>query len=130
MTATMFLTSKGASKVGYIRHSAAIATIPHRLCEEFKTWRDGLRDDFRHCVVGPIQGINGYNFIGFLPDGSKEGWKPSDDADAARHYMLAHFAMDGAFVKFGGDEGEEYAVTVNVPVRGWKDGDWLIEGDK
>lgn len=111
--------------MGYMFHSAAVATIATKLIPEFEEWRKSLSDDFRDCVVGPIRGINGYDFIAFLPDGSKEGWTTSDEADAARVYMLEHFAMEGALVRFGGDEGEDYAkVDKTINVRGWKEGDW------
>src|SRR4051794_14384713 len=57
-----------------------------------------------------LPGVNGYTSFFVAPDGSKEGWKASDDADAARQGYTAWLdtrpELDWVAVTFGGDEPE------------------------
>lgn len=80
--------------MGHMRHEAVIVTT--RLFTEtgdyrkgglpdINAFRESLKPELRPLVVGPIQTpVNGYVSYAFMPDGSKEGWRASDDADEAR----------------------------------------------
>lgn len=106
--------------MGYIRHDAAIAILDHDFDKDqiaaIEALRDAMtatHDDGRglpNCILGPCTGINGTTTYVFSPDGSKEGWEPSNRCDffrerfiniakGARHSSVVHLRM-------GGDDGE------------------------
>ncbi len=67
-------------------------------------------------LVSEIQGSirNGYKSFFVAPDGSKEGWKESDEMDVKRREFMKWAKAASSFdvwidaveVAFGGDEGE------------------------
>lgn len=103
--------------MGYIRHHAIVVTGEH-------SWPDGWTDhhtifDARQAaidagchlvteVVGP--GVNGTSSFLVAPDGSKEGWKDSDEGDEARGRFIAWLREGRSFswaeVVLGSDDGE------------------------
>ena len=97
--------------MGYIRHDAIVVTSwkeNHLAKARDKAAQLGLD-------VSPFfpSRINGYVTFLILPDGSKEGWKPSDAADEAREEWTAwvrgkgdNLYVDFAHVNYGGDEPE------------------------
>lgn len=111
--------------MGRIRHNAMIITsfqrkdieairekAVHLFANEYKpdpTYERG------ETIITPIMGslANNYSSFCIVPDGSKEGWGCSDNADLARS-KLADFIDQGDFyasyvdVRFGGDESEAY----------------------
>lgn len=71
------------------------------------------------CLVSPIihSPVNGYYTFLVGPDGSKEGWKPSDQGDAARAAFIAWLEaqryedhsspIDWAEVQYGDEDGDD-----------------------
>jgi hypothetical protein len=83
---------------------------------DMDAFRAGLRPEFRPLVVGPVvTRFNGCAMYAFLPDGSKEGWPPSDEGDRAREAfkdLFRHRYNDGStgdewtHVRFGDRDGD------------------------
>ena len=98
--------------MGYIKHHAIIVT----------SW-DEKRIETAHTValdtgnnvtgiVGPL--TNGYCTFTIVPDGSKEGWPPSDDGDVSRHMFIEWITnnsdrLEWVYVSYGNDD---WAATV------------------
>lgn len=95
--------------MGYLRHDAIVVT----------SWKEAhLRTARLHArelgleVSEVVEGrMNGQTSFLIAPDGSKEGWKDSDDADAQRDAWKAwarsqsgDLWIDWAHVNFGGDD--------------------------
>lgn len=74
--------------MGAMRHDAVVVTTGSwRIggLPDMDAFRDSLQPKFRHLVIGPIRSaVNEYVSYAFLPDGSKQGWSTSDEADEAR----------------------------------------------
>lgn len=55
---------------------------------------------------------NGYSSFLVAPDGSKEGWRGSNEADTQRdqfvNWIKEHRGLDWFVVRFGGDSHETY----------------------
>lgn len=101
--------------MGYIAHDAVVAVIPDWRGEtlaSIERFRDEMPEDYRRFLVGPIVGINGYTSYAFLPDGSKEGWEPSDTAERLRAQFYARAHGDAVHIRFGGDYGSEIGTTI------------------
>jgi hypothetical protein len=107
--------------VGYIAHDAVLVTGYRSASVEvpdLEAFRASLPEPFRQLVIGPIDAaVNGYVTFAFLPDGSKEWWGTSDDADTARSAFVSLFdasRWDVVAVRWGGDYGLERGATVEV----------------
>lgn len=91
--------------MGYIAHRALIITgsdLP-----DVSVYRESLPEEFRGLLIGPIMSAaNGYSTIVFVPDGSKEGWDTSDEADRIRIELARMMPrdVDVVEVRFGGDD--------------------------
>ncbi len=72
--------------MGWIRHHAIVVTASFSDMEKLQAAADGCFGTGR-CVVGS-GGHNGYRTLLVPPDGSKEGWGPSDDGDEARNRFV------------------------------------------
>ena len=73
--------------MGHIVHHAIVVTSwKEDLLVELATYAAGLGA----VVIGPsTEAVNGYRTLTVCPDGSKEGWKDSDDGDARRESIKA-----------------------------------------
>jgi hypothetical protein len=105
--------------VGTIAHDAVLATAYAPTAADrpaIEAFREGLPESFRQLVVGPIEAaVNGYVTYAFLPDGSKEWWGTSDDADTARAAFVSLFNLsrwDVVSVRYGGDWALERGAIV------------------
>lgn len=122
--------------MGYIQHDAVIAVVSGydeetiKRIEEFRASMDdslsrldvSLHGTFSQFLVGPVVGINGYHMYCFLPDGSKEGWAPSDKAQKLREqfqeiaqgerYDDGSGSGDVVAVRFGGDFGSDVGTCI------------------
>lgn len=70
----------------------------------------------RASLVSPIipAQVNGYAAFFVAPDGSKEGWEPSHDADNVRELLVRYLratSLDWVEVQFGDDEGKTKVVA-------------------
>jgi molybdopterin converting factor small subunit len=82
--------------VGTINHNAVIAsTWDKDEVKRIEEWIESLecdgiivRDVKSRFVVGPVDEFNAGQTIVMLPDGSKEGWGPSDWFDALRDQFI------------------------------------------
>lgn len=102
--------------MGRIVHDAMVVTTsdirPGGL-PDMDAFRASLPEALRPLVVGPISApLNGYVSYAFLPDGSKEGWGASNEADECRqrfadlfnhHYSDGSTHDDAVAISFGGD---------------------------
>ena len=105
--------------MSYIMHAAVIADVPSaseaKLGEpwssrraKFETdlaaFRDSLPDNaWRALVVGPVESLtNGYAWLAFLPDGSKEGWDLSKEG--AQHRARFQALFGGLTARWGDDD--------------------------
>lgn len=107
--------------MGRIVHDAIVVTTndcrPGGL-PDIDAFRESLPEDFRQLVIGPVPTyFNGYVSYAFLPDGSKEGWTPSDEGDDHRRRFAAlfdHRYADGSShdevvaIRFGEDHRVEF----------------------
>lgn len=94
--------------MGYIRHHAMIITD----CDLEK-----IRDIHRFatlCSLNPTSimdsPVNGYRTFFIPPDGSKEGWEPSNEGDEERKRFKQfirkrHPYCDWTEISYGGDDG-------------------------
>ena len=101
--------------MGRIVHDAVIVTTadfrPDGL-PDIDAFRASLPEEFRPLVVGPIPApLNGYVSYAFLPDGSKEGWRASDDGDEYRQRFTELFNQQY-------DDGSTHDDTVTVHFGG------------
>lgn len=104
--------------MGYIKHEAVIAHLCEfddakkaKLQKQLRVLRAKIRKaGLPPLLRGPVHGVNGYEFYFFSPDGSKEGWEPSNQANefreefkniikSAKYPSLVH-------IQFAGDDGE------------------------
>lgn len=107
--------------MGYIRHHAIVVTGRHKWDHdptlpsiiEARAAAVELGCRLVTEVVGP--GVNGTSSFLVAPDGSKEGWKDSDDGDAARDAFIAWMRGGGrggyyswAEIVLGDDDAETH----------------------
>lgn len=105
--------------MGYIKHDGIIVTSGDRKDAEVaagKATALGLQ-----CTSIVESRTNGYASFLIIPDGSKEGWEASEEAEKARSLWKAwaekdavvkdHVFVDYAHVRFGGDD--EYAAVIS-----------------
>lgn len=110
--------------MGYIKHTAAIAIGYNEHSDKDKqkeldaSWVEFLAsvpDKYRPLIVGPIRTLtNGDATYLFAPDGSKEGWDTSDEADEQRGRFVEFarsIGWDTLDVRFGGDDSGMEAVS-------------------
>lgn len=111
--------------MGYIKHSASVIVVPKEKLDELQVWKAGVSEEFRDLICVSSGAVNCYVFACFLPDGSKEGWSTSDDADKLREEFVSKFASDGVTVDFGGDDD---ILRMETAERRWFDGkEWKYE---
>jgi hypothetical protein len=111
--------------MGYMQHHAILVTswneeaIKQAHAEASRLFGavDTLTERFR--LVSPILGpaVNNYRSFFVAPDGSKEGWKPSNQGDELRKEFLAWLrsrvyddgssVYDWAHVQYGDDDGDQ-----------------------
>jgi len=112
--------------MGYIEHAAVIVTVSDYANDDrdlapgpkVEAFRESLPEEWRALVIGPVRAVvNGYGTYAFLPDGSKEGWRDSDQGDEYRSQFTAIFAFryedgsspfDAVEVRYGGDFQMEF----------------------
>ncbi|MGV9226348.1 hypothetical protein ACWDPF_27185 [Streptomyces albogriseolus] len=104
----------------FVHDAVIVTTVDYRPdgLPDIEAFRQSLPEHFRPLVVGPIPApFNGYVSYAFLPDGSKEGWVPSSEADEYRAQFAALFnhrysdgstSDDAIAVQFGGDHRDEH----------------------
>lgn len=108
----------------YIHDAVTVTTAAWRDggLPDIDAFRDSLPEEFRQLVIGPVPScFNGRVSYAFLPDGSKEGWPPSDQGDEYRARFAALFAQqdeDGAtcddtvHIRYGGDHRHDNAPEI------------------
>jgi len=103
--------------MGFIRHDAIVVTSWSDADIEAAHARALTCFEETCAEVTNITGaaMNGYRSFLVAPDGSKEGWTDSDDAEDAREDFVAWLQEDGPLVsyievRFGGDEPDEASV--------------------
>ncbi len=103
--------------MGYIKHTAAIAVgynehydkdKQREIDEAWAGFIESVPEKYRALIVGPIKTLtNGDATYLFAPDGSKEGWDTSTEADEQRERFV-EFAIsigwDTLDARFGGDD--------------------------
>ena len=111
--------------MGYIKHDTIVVTAwadiaaIHGKAVELLGDIGGANPDRGINLVSPIVGpfVNGQASFFVAPDGSKEGWDTSDNAEAARRDFLDWFQRDcrtyaqALVARFGGDDDQ---TTVSV----------------
>lgn len=114
--------------MGYIRNDAVVASVHKPFPDEkhagfldhMATLREEMGERYGHLLVGPIQGVNRMETWFFAPDGSKEGWEDSNQADVFRAKFI-EIVMRAEYpelvhLRFGGDDGETLVVkTTDKP---------------
>lgn len=114
--------------MGYERHDAIVVTscFEEALREAHIEATRRFADVMAHVTPITPAGVNAYQSFLVAPDGSKEGWKDSDDAEVKRTEFVqwmrdAHdrgVYLDWVEVNFGGDGPEQ------IYVRGEYDDEW------
>lgn len=104
--------------MGYMRHHAVLVTswdspvieLAHEVATKLVD-----RYDVHPCIVSPVteQATNGYRSFAVFPDGSKEGWKASDQGDGYRQALVEYLDsqrhgdgssnLDWCLVQYGDD---------------------------
>lgn len=103
--------------MGYMKHEGLIMTTWHdESSARIEAFRSAMPEEYRHLLVGPVPVVNGYDSWAFMPDGSKEGWTHSDEAQALRVALAtlceqAPGYVNWAFVRFGGDDELRRIIT-------------------
>lgn len=109
--------------MGYIVNDAVVAIVHKPFPDEehagFLAHMTALREEmgerYEHLLVGPIQGVNAVETWFFAPDGSKEGWQDSNQADVFRakfiEIVLRTEYHDLVHLKFGGDDHETVVLS-------------------
>jgi hypothetical protein len=110
--------------MGYIRHDVLVIVTQARSDFDRQAralLRETREDDPRSTklVKRTACNVNGYVIWTVLPDGSKEGWKDSDNTDAIRgrfeYLAQCEKWADGVRVRFGGDKpGKVTVETVST----------------
>lgn len=122
--------------MGYMRHHAIMVTghndaylkKVHAFAIELFTPADKTTIHAAPlCWVTPLspEAINGYRSFFVAPDGSKEGWEPSDEADRRRQTFIdwlkaerkAHRFVDWAEVMFHDEGGHPKLLAASCKLR-------------
>lgn len=109
--------------MGYVAHDVVIVhTWRDEAADMVDNFRAEMPEELRHLVVGPIPVVvnDGDSYFLFAPDGSKEGWDTSDEADDWREKFIDLFKVhddgsplyDVVAVRFGGDYGYEVGAAI------------------
>jgi hypothetical protein len=105
--------------MGFIKHNAIIVTgekgdvfkANKKACKIFKKY---LKNNTLVSEVIPGVANNQYSFL-IAPDGSKEGWENSNNADIAREKLCRWLHKKGVCeyieIRFGGDDDGQTFVT-------------------
>lgn len=80
--------------MGTMNHNALIATTwNEKEADSFQEWLNEQPPIKQYVLRGePL--MNGYQTFVFVPDGSKEGWALSDDADKYRDQIIERLALN------------------------------------
>lgn len=95
--------------MGYIKHHAIVVTDDDQeQLQELRNWAVNNKLLCSEIVKGLS---NGYASFFIPPDGSKEGWKVSDEQELLRNQFITllktrPYNPDFIFVAFGGDDPE------------------------
>lgn len=106
--------------MGTLRHEAVLVTALTSVFddkrEDIDSFREALSAPWSDLLVGPIDSVtNGYQTMTFLPDGSKQGWKPQFAGHQMRDMFMSVFDGTSASViriDYGGDDKDEVIITV------------------
>lgn len=98
--------------MGIITHDALIVTGFAEAIADAHEQATALFQAFPG-LVSPLSSrqMNGYQSFGVFPDGSKEGWDHSEEADRCRDELITHLrklGVDWVHIRYGeclGDEG-------------------------
>jgi len=109
--------------MGYMRHHAIVVTSWDReRLDEAHAEASRIFADVTSIATGTAEG---YQSFLIPPDGSKEGWRESDEGDDRRHEFLAWLEIrryDGdarlqwVEVQFGDDNGDDRIVQSSADV--------------
>lgn len=100
--------------MGYIRHKAIVAATQDfsaigrgDATGDVERFREEMPEEYRKYLVGPVKGINAYDFWCFLPDGSKEGWDYSNEVQEWRErfasLLASTYPSEFVGIAFGAD---------------------------
>jgi len=102
--------------MGYIKHKAVLVTT-WKDCKELDYFIDSQEPQHRRLFHVTERVTNGYLTYFMAPDGSKEGWKESDDAERIRadfiKIAMTIPCVNIVYVSYGGDYGSENGTTVD-----------------
>ena len=113
--------------MGWHKHDALILMVASwygdsSADEKMEAIRAKTREENQHFIIGPLPLINGYTCWIVTPDGSKEGWPPSDEMDMVRKEIVdaklgsvVHVEWDNEY----GDRGAQIMYTTDHPQPGW-----------
>jgi hypothetical protein len=117
--------------MGYIKHHTIVVTgfTPEKVIIAHKKAKEIFEKNFQkelytknissRLVSDVIEGLaNGQTSFFIAPDGSKEGWETSNNADDAREQFLDWLSKSETWcdyieVTFGGDDEAEYITRSN-----------------
>lgn len=102
--------------MGYIRHNAVLVTYWDDKHPKLQAAIDNLPDEARRCIHTHKHPSNFLYTTLYLPDGSKEGWKTSDDHDEWRQAFIDaanQLDMEVLELRFGGDDDAVEAAYSN-----------------
>ncbi len=74
--------------MGYIKHDCVIAVVYDADTSKVEDFRERMPEHIQGYLLGPARGVNGHDTFCFAPDGSKEGWSESDEAEKWREDFL------------------------------------------
>ena len=101
--------------MGYIKHEAVIVTTWNK-SRELDYFLETVPEPYDQLFVKLNGVINDYDTYFMAPDGSKEGWEPSTDADKIRADFLKVAQtipyVNIVYVGYGGDHGSEVGTTI------------------
>lgn len=112
--------------MGYIKHELVAVTF-YQEDSSLEEWLDdNVPDKYKQLFVKIPAAANGYFTYVMAPDGSKEGWEPSNECDLIRNGFKA-FAKNANFdvvhVAFGGDYKYNLGATIEDEVYVGKEND-------
>ena len=99
--------------MGYINHRATIITyfnFPDKEPDLLRNFIASLPKESQEKLIVRDAAVNGYRLLIIPPDGSKEGWRESDETDTLADLIVERAThtkgvfADCVTVAFGGDE--------------------------